>query len=190
VIERVIALRRGNYMAFFPSFELLRQALPLVKAEGFEVIEQPPSASAAWVQSTLKTLRRKRGILLMAVQGGVLSEGVDLPGDQLIGAFIIGPALSMVTPEREERRKLLGANGEDGFARAYGYPAMAKSIQSAGRVIRSSKDRGVIIMMDPRFLKQPYMDALPADWLDEDKSIANLISTSILSDIQQFWSNH
>jgi DNA excision repair protein ERCC-2 len=188
VIDRVIALKHGNYMAFFPSFEMLRQALPLVKAEGFEVIEQPPSASAGWVQDVLQRLRRTRGILVMAVQGGVLSEGIDLPGEQLIGAFIIGPALSMVTPEREERRKILGATDKDGFAKAYGYPAMARSIQSAGRVIRSSEDRGIIIMMDPRFLKHPYVETLPSDWLGQDQSAAGLLSTKILSDISDFWS--
>jgi len=190
VIERVIALKHGNYMAFFPSFELLRQALPILKAKGFEIIEQPPSASAAWVEDVLNQMRDSRGILVMAVQGGVLSEGIDLPGEQLIGAFIIGPALSMVTPEREERRKLLGAGNKDGFAKAYGYPAMARSIQSAGRVIRSSKDRGIIIMMDPRFLKHPYVEALPSEWLSDDQSPAGLLSTSILSDISNFWSEN
>ncbi len=188
VVERVIAMKRGNYIAFFPSFELLRQALPLVSAEGFEVIEQPAGASISWVQDVLRKLRKRRNILLFAVQGGVLSEGIDLPGDQLIGAFIIGPALSMITTEREERRKRLSADGTDGYALTYGYPAMAKSIQSAGRVIRSSKDRGLIILMDPRFLKPPYSDAIPSDWIGEGGSAETLISRSILSDIASFWS--
>jgi DNA excision repair protein ERCC-2 len=165
----------------------MRQALPLVKAEGFEVIEQPPSASQNWVNETLRRLKRRRRILLMAVQGGVLSEGVDLPGDQLIGAFVIGPALSMVTPEREERRKRLAAGGVDGFANAYIFPAMARSIQSAGRVIRSTKDRGIIVLMDPRFLSGPYLEALPADWLGENRTTENLISQSILADVRNFW---
>lgn len=188
VVERVIAMKRGNYIAFFPSFELLRQALPLVSAEGFEVIEQPAGASISWVQDVLRKLRKRRNILLFAVQGGVLSEGVDLPGDQLIGAFIIGPALSMITTEREERRKRLSVDGTDGYALTYGYPAMAKSIQSAGRVIRSSKDRGLIILMDPRFLKPPYSEAIPSDWIGEGGSTETLISRSILSDIASFWS--
>jgi DNA excision repair protein ERCC-2 len=124
----------------------------------------------------------------MAVQGGVLSEGVDLPGEDLIGAFIVGPALSMLTPEREERRRILGDSGADGFALTYGFPAMAKSIQSAGRVIRSPEDRGIIILMDPRFLKDPYVGALPLDWLPDGAVSSSLLSHSILSDISQFWS--
>lgn len=189
VIERIIALRQGNYMAFFPSFDMLKQALPLIEAEGFHVIEQPPAASVAWVRDLLKRLRKSRGILVLAVQGGVLSEGIDLPGEQLIGAFIVGPALSMVTPEREERRKLLGTGVDDGFAKAYSYPAMARSIQSAGRVIRSPEDRGIIIMMDPRFLKEPYLDALPSDWLGDKGSTDSLLSQSILSDLTAFWAD-
>jgi DNA excision repair protein ERCC-2 len=188
VIERVSSVKRGNYIAFFPSFELLRQALSLVKADGFEVVEQPVGATMSWVQEILDKLRKRRNVLLFAVQGGVLSEGIDLPGDQLIGAFIVGPALSMITTEREERRKLLSKGGADGYALTYGYPAMAKSIQSAGRVIRSSKDRGLIILMDPRFLKPPYSDAIPADWIGEGESTETLISQSILSDIASFWS--
>ncbi len=188
VIERVISMKRGNYIAFFPSFELLRQALSLVTADGFEVVEQPVGATMSWVQDVLRKLRKRRNVLLFAVQGGVLSEGIDLPGEQLIGAFIVGPALSMITTEREERRKLLSKDGADGYALTYGYPAMAKSIQSAGRVIRSSKDRGLIILMDPRFLKPPYSDAIPADWIGEGESTEALISHSILSDIASFWS--
>jgi Rad3-related DNA helicase len=65
---------------------------------------------------------------------------------------------------------------------------MAKSIQSAGRVIRSSKDRGLIILMDPRFLKRPYSDAIPAGWIGEGESTETLISQSILLDIASFWS--
>lgn len=187
VIERVTALKKGNYVAFFPSFEMMRQATTRIKLEGFDMIEQPSSASSAWVQDALTRLRKKRNILLMAVQGGVMSEGVDLPGDQLIGAFIVGPAVSMITPEREERRKLLGALGGDGYAMAYGYPAMAKSIQSAGRVIRSPRDRGIIILMDPRFLQLPYRDALPSDWITEGDSPDSLVSRSILNDICDFW---
>jgi DNA excision repair protein ERCC-2 len=188
VINRVVALRRGNYVAFFPSFDLMSKVRPLISADGFQVIDQPPKASGQWVRDTIKVLRQNRNVLLMAVQGGVLSEGVDLPGEDLIGAFIVGPALSMLTPEREERRRILGDSGADGFALTYGFPAMAKSIQSAGRVIRSPEDRGIIILMDPRFLKDPYVGALPLDWLPDGAVSSSLLSYSILSDISQFWS--
>jgi DNA excision repair protein ERCC-2 len=75
----------------------------------------------------------------------------------------------------------------DGFANAYIYPAMARSIQSAGRVIRSAKDRGLIVLMDPRFLQGSYRDALPADWLGENGSPDHLMSRSILADVESFW---
>jgi DNA excision repair protein ERCC-2 len=187
VIERVTATRRGNYIAFFPSFDLMRQTKPMIKAEGFEIVEQPPKAPQSWVKDMMATFKNRRNILLLAVQGGVLSEGIDLPGEALIGTFVIGPALSMVTPEREERRRLLGAAGGDGFAKAYIYPAMARSIQSAGRVLRTPHDRGVIVLMDPRFLQKPYSDSFPTDWLSDNGTPQDLVSSSILVDIHRFW---
>ena len=190
VIERVIATKKGNYIAFFPSFELLRQTISLVKADGFEIIEQPSNANQYWTKTTLAALKKRRNILLFAVQGGVLSEGIDLPGDELIGAFIVGPALPMVTPEREERRRIIEQSGNNGFATAYIYPAMARSIQSAGRVVRTPKDRGLIILMDPRFLADQYVDAMPLDWTNGKNSPRDLVSQSILSDINQFWASN
>ena len=187
VVERVIAEKMGNYVAFFPSFELMRQTIPLVKARGFEVIEQPSRAPQFWIKSTLRALRKKRNILLFAVQGGVLSEGIDLPGDELIGAFVVGPALPMVTPEREERRRMIDDLGGDGFATTYIYPAMARSVQSAGRVVRTPSDRGLIVLMDPRFLTPPYAESMPEDWTAGKNSPRDLISKSILGDVRRFW---
>lgn len=189
VIDRITSIKSGNYVAFFPSFELLRQTKPLIKSPGLEILEQPSQGGQSWVKEIITTLKHRRGILLLAVQGGMMSEGVDLPGDALIGAFVIGPAIPMITPEREERRRILGASGLDGFAQAYIYPAMARSVQSAGRVLRTPSDRGVIILLDQRFLQAPYTEALPKDWLTEKESPKDLASQTILRDITQFWGN-
>ncbi|MCX6124048.1 MAG: hypothetical protein NTV34_04770 [Proteobacteria bacterium] len=189
VINRVTKIRRGNYIAFFPSFELLRQTLPFIQNEELEIFEQPGRASAVWTKGMLNTLKRRRNVLLLAVQGGVLSEGVDLPGERLIGAFVVGPALPMITPEREERRRLLGHLYGDGFSFAYINPAVARSVQAAGRVVRTRKDRGIIVLIDPRFLEPKYAQALPHDWLVEGSMPRSLVSQSILKDIADFWKN-
>ena len=72
-----------------------------------------------------------------------------------------------------------------GFDYAYTIPAMAKAIQSAGRVIRSETDRGVIVLMDDRFLEQAYSSAMPADWFDSEAK--ELVSGAILKEIEEFW---
>jgi DNA excision repair protein ERCC-2 len=77
--------------------------------------------------------------------------------------------------------------GGDGFATTYIYPAMARSVQSAGRVVRTPKDRGLIILMDPRFLTAPYAESMPEDWTAGKKSPQDLVSQAILGDVRRFW---
>lgn len=187
VINRVTKLRTGNYIAFFPSFELLRQTRLHIKSETLEIFEQPNRASLHWTNGMLRSLKKRRNILLLAVQGGTLSEGIDLPREALIGAFVVGPALPMVTPEREARRRVLNELYGDGFSYAYIHPAMARSIQAAGRVVRTPTDRGLIILMDQRFISPAYANSLPRDWLEDGETPTSLVSQSILKDVAGFW---
>ena len=62
---------------------------------------------------------------------------------------------------------------------------MAKVIQAAGRVIRSELDRGIIVLIDGRFVERRYSDLMPRDWYLD--SVRELVSTSILSDLRAFW---
>jgi DNA excision repair protein ERCC-2 len=123
--------------------------------------------------------------LLFAVQGGIFSEGVDYPGEMVIGAFVIGPPLPNFDIERETMRKYYDGSYGEGFEYAYSYPAMAKAVQAAGRVIRSETDRGVIILMDRRFMDPSYVKSMPKDWFEA--SPRELVSGSILSDVSAFW---
>ena len=95
----------------------------------------------------------------------------------------------MVTPEREERRKILHERYGDGFSMAYIYPAVARSVQSAGRVIRTPTDRGIIVLMDPRFLDTAYSQGLPTDWMPDGDQEQIIVSKAILNDIRAFWDN-
>ena len=191
VIHRVTSERHGNYIVFFPSFELLGQVATIWQgseyAQGLPLLQQPRMAKPSWVQQVLGHLESTQGTLVFAVQGGVLSEGIDLPHEQLIGAIIVGPALPTVSPEREEMRRMFAARGEDGFAMAYIHPAMAKSVQSAGRVIRTETDRGVIVLLDDRFLDPTYTASLPEDWLPPSHEIRDLVPKSIITRLKEFW---
>jgi DNA excision repair protein ERCC-2 len=103
----------------------------------------------------------------------------------VIGAIIVGPALPNYNLERELLRGYYEKYYGSGFEYAYTYPAMAKVIQSAGRVIRSENDRGLIVLMDRRFIETSYVETMPDDWFDA--SVNELVSGSILTDIQNFW---
>ena len=83
--------------------------------------------------------------------GGVFSEGIDLTEDKLIGAMIIGTGLPQVCLERELLKYYFDRKNLNGFDYAYLYPGMNKVLQSAGRVIRTDQDRGVITLLDDRF---------------------------------------
>ncbi len=186
-IERIASLRRGNYFAFFPSFEFLERVLGLFRPPaGFSVLRQDRNMKAALVDATLDHLRTSvTPTVVFAVQGGTFSEGVDYPGDMLIGAFVIGPPLPNFDLEREEMRKYYERRYGAGFDYAYAIPAMSKAIQAAGRVIRSETDRGLVVLMDSRFVQPGYTRSMPADW--HESGVEELVSEGILKEVSDFW---
>lgn len=185
-IERIICLHPGNYFVFFPSFAFLRSVYDRVTLPGYNVLHQTGSMKAVEVEQFIAQLKDPaEPTVIFAVQGGVFSEGVDYPGNMLIGAIIVGPALPGYDLERELLREYYERKFGQGFEYAYTYPAMARVIQAAGRVIRSEDDRGVIVLMDRRFTAPAYAATMPADWFD--KSVNELVSMRILQDIKSFW---
>jgi DNA excision repair protein ERCC-2 len=186
-LEKVISLRPGNYLAFFPSFDFMEKTYQkLSSPDDFQIIRQSRFMKNDDVLNVLDELKSERvPTLLMGVQGGVFSEGVDYPGDMVIGAFIVGPPLPNFDFEREGIKDFYQQRYQKGFDYAYTYPAMAKAVQAAGRVIRSERDRGIIILMDDRFLEPRYSEGMPRDWFTDHPR--ELVSKSILTDLKVFW---
>jgi DNA excision repair protein ERCC-2 len=186
-IQRVTQLRRGNYLVFLPSFEFLEKVAALFQPpEGFFVTKQERGMKASGVAAIVDGLH-SRGVamIVFAVQGGSLAEGIDYAGETVIGAFVVGPPLPQYDLEREQMRRYYQRKYRAGFEYAYVIPAMAKAIQAAGRVIRSETDRGLIVLMDKRFLEPGYSRSMPADWFESD--VAALVSRSILKEVADFW---
>jgi len=186
-LQRVLPGRRGNYLVFFPSFELLDQTRAHLDLPGFRVLDQPRRASAAQVEALLGALRGGRGLVVLAVQGGSLAEGIDCPGEALIGCVVVGPALPPCDLEREQVRRYFDRKYGCGQAYAYTYPAAARAFQAAGRVIRAPGDRGLLVFLDRRFLGEDYAPCFPAGWFRD--SPLELVSASILADVQAFWAS-
>ncbi len=186
-IQRITALRRGNYFVFLPSFEFLERVIVLfLPPEGFTVLRQERNMKGSQVQAILDHLRaRSAPAIVFAVQGGLFSEGMDYAGEMVIGAFVIGPPLPNYDLEREQMREYYQRQYGAGFEYAYTIPAMAKAIQAAGRVIRSETDRGLIVLMDNRFMESSYSRSMPVDWFDSD--VTELVSDSILREVAEFW---
>lgn len=186
-IKRIVMLKRGNYFAFFPSFEFLASVLHRFDCPmGMEVITQSRGMQHIEVKKIIDRLSNPyKAHIVFAVQGGVFSEGVDYPGDLAIGAFVVGPPLPNFDWEREQLKQYYEKRFTAGMDYAYTFPAMAKAVQAAGRVIRSEKDKGIIVLMDNRFLLPNYSKCMPEDWYKDDPN--ECISTQILKDIMDFW---
>jgi DNA excision repair protein ERCC-2 len=186
-VQRIASLRRGNYFVFFPSFEFLDRVYALFQPPtGSQVLRQEREMKAASVNAVLDRLADGgEPAIVFAVQGGTFSEGVDYPGESVIGAFVVGPPLPNYDLEREEMRKYYEECYKAGSEYAYVIPAMSKAVQAAGRVIRSGTDRGLIVLMDGRFIQPSYARAMPSDWFE--KNASELVSESILKDVAEFW---
>lgn len=187
-MEKIMAVKPGNYIALFPSFEFMKDVEKYLRESFYQRLVQQRDMKAQRVEDFLSFMKNNDlPTLLLAVQGGVFSEGVDFPGDMLIGAFVIGPALPTFDFEREKIREYFEKKNEKNvaFNYTYVYPAMAKTIQSAGRVIRSENDKGLIVLMDSRFLESTYSETMPQGWFET--SPQELVSQKIISDVTDFW---
>jgi len=98
------------------------------------------------------------------VMGGIFGEGIDLMGERLSGAGIVGVGLPGISLERELIREYFEGHLGAGFEFAYLYPGMIRVQQAAGRVIRSESDRGVVLLIGERFSIAPYRNLLPETW--------------------------
>ena len=99
-----------------------------------------------------------------AVLGGIFSEGVDLKGDRLNGVIVVGVGLPQIGFERDLIKQHFSSTGKNGYDYAYVYPGMNKVLQAGGRLIRSEKDTGTILLIDDRYLQQKYQSLLPDVW--------------------------
>ncbi|MBR4615931.1 MAG: ATP-dependent DNA helicase, partial [Kiritimatiellae bacterium] len=100
----------------------------------------------------------------LCVLGGIFGESIDLPGEALVGVVIVGTGMPRASAEREIIRDYFDAKEGKGFAYAYTYPGLNKVLQAAGRLIRTEEDRGVVLLLDDRFLQKELREAFPKEW--------------------------
>lgn len=180
--------KKGNYMAFFPSYRFLEEVhtcfLECVDHE-VDSICQVSYMDEEQREEFLEEFEqeREKSLVAFCVMGGIFSEGIDLTDDKLIGAVIAGTGLPQVCTEREILKQYFNAADMEGFDYAYLYPGMNKVLQSAGRVIRTESDRGVILLLDDRFRAMRYREVFPREWQQYQLgSVKNLEQ-----EIRTFW---
>lgn len=168
VIAATLSAKRGHYMVFAPSFEYaealyeeFRAKYPKVKS-----MLQGKNMSFSEKEEFLAAFSRDSGSYLVGfcVMGGIYSEGIDLVGDSLIGAVVVGIGIPSLSYEREIMAEYFEEKYESGKQYAYVYPGMNRVFQAAGRVIRREDDRGVIVLIDDRFADPIYKKSIPTLW--------------------------
>lgn len=204
-IDAVTGTRRGNYLIFFPSYRMMEEVLELFlsgrgmsgeeaenggdgyrvyDSDDLRVIAQRPGMSEENRGRFLSEFSGGGGTMAaFCVMGGIFAEGIDLAGEKLIGAVIVGTGLPQISAEREILRRYYDENGRDGFDFAYRYPGMNKVLQSAGRVIRTDEDTGVILLLDGRFLQRESLALLPREWND----LVVVDERSVKPCLEDFW---
>ena len=177
-----------NALALFPSYAFLREVANRITITGHRVEIQRGDDSDRARQDILARLRANREpALLLAVLGGVFAEGVDYPGEMLSEVMVVSPALPLVGPERELLKAYYAEQYERGFEYAYLIPGMRRVVQAAGRLIRSEHDRGAIVLICKRFLREPYVSMLPTAWTDG--SPATLRSPDPVESVREFFAS-
>ncbi|MBV2131667.1 ATP-dependent DNA helicase [Pseudomonas sp. MAP12] len=160
--------RPGNYLAFFSSYAYLQQVRELFMTLHPEIPSsvQTRSMNESERQAFLDGFTDSSQGIGFAVLGGAFGEGIDLPGNRLIGAFIATLGLPQVNEINEEikaRMQQMFGQGS-GYDYAYLYPGLQKVVQAAGRVIRTTSDQGVVYLLDDRFGQARVRELLPGWW--------------------------
>ena len=167
-IDGVVRGRRGNYLVYFPSYaylEAVRQEFEGLGRPG-RIVAQRPGLSEAEREAFLAafTAEHQETLVGFAVMGGMFGEGIDLVGDRLIGAVIVGVGLPQICAERDLIKNYFEQKAGAGFEYAYTFPGMNRVLQATGRVIRAETDRGVVALIDTRFGEGRYRRLFPEWW--------------------------
>ena len=190
-IGRVIGEKAGNYLVFLPSYRYLGEVYSRFCSHYPEVkvICQKSGMKEEERTSFLNTFVPvgKKTLIGFAVMGGIFGEGIDLTGERLVGAVIVGVGLPQVCMERDIIRDFFNEQNGQGFEYAYMYPGMNKVLQAAGRVIRTESDKGVVVLIDERFAYARYKRLFPQEWRG---AVSVGYGREIDTLTQLFWNNH
>lgn len=169
LIEGVITSKIGNYFVYVPSYEYLNTLVPLLEDLDIDLLIQEKNMTNEEKEQFISIFQSNptRSRVGIAVIGGAFSEGIDLIEDRLIGVIVVGVGLPQLCFERDLIRDYFDSidpEFKEGYNYSYLYPGMNKVFQAAGRVIRSENDRGVVLLIDDRYLNANYRKLYPESW--------------------------
>ncbi len=190
LIGAVVSGKKGNYILYFPSYGYMRDIYDRFTAKypSVSTIVQKKDMSYSQRREFIEFFADDRCVLRVGfcVLGGSFSEGIDLPGDRLIGTVIFGVGLPGISNEQNIIKEYYDFKGCDGYDFAYTYPGFNNVLQAAGRVIRSENDKGIIIFADERYAEEKYKRMMPERYRGL-RCYADL--EDLAFDIKEFWRN-
>lgn len=187
-INAVVTQKTGNYMVFFPSYKMMNDVADIYRekyADETELMIQKNNMSEAEREEFLDRFSEEsdRTLVAFGIMGGIFGEGIDLKNDRLIGAIVVGTGLPQISNERTILKDYYDAENGCGFDYAFRYPGINKVLQAAGRVIRTTEDTGVILLLDERFWQREYDLLYPREW--SDRKPCNIANVGKL--VADFW---
>lgn len=187
-INAVVTQKIGNYMVFFPSYKMMNDVADIYcekYADETELMLQKNNMSEAEREEFLDRFSEEsdRTLVAFGIMGGIFGEGIDLKNDRLIGAIVVGTGLPQISNERTILKDYYDAENGCGFDYAFRYPGINKVLQAAGRVIRTTEDTGVILLLDERFWQREYDLLYPREW--SDRKPCNIANVGKL--VADFW---
>jgi DNA excision repair protein ERCC-2 len=167
ICSDIVNIIPGNSAVFFPSYEIrdyvYRFFSRLCKKTTFLEKSRLNKEGKKDLLERFKEYK-DHGAVLLAVASGSFGEGIDLPGDLLKAVIVVG--LPLQKPDLEIKELIRYYDEKFGRGWDYGYvlPAITKSLQNAGRCIRSETDKGIIIFLEERYSWPSYLRCFPKDW--------------------------
>ena len=167
-IGQLVGSKTGNYLVFFPSYAYLAMIHDVFQ-KAFPDIPTIVQARDMDEQAREAFLEHFSGenpqtLAGFVVMGGIFGEGIDLVGRRLSGAAIVGVGLPGICMERDLIKDYFETKLQAGFDFAYRYPGFNRVLQAVGRVIRTARDRGSVLLVDSRFATRRYKTLYPEEW--------------------------
>ncbi|MCS7096255.1 MAG: ATP-dependent DNA helicase [Nitrososphaerota archaeon] len=182
-LGQIIQTVDGRVAVYFPSYEVMWEIAQKVKIEVPLFVEEKRTR----ISDVLRFLQGNGKCVVFGVARGKISEGVDmtLDGRSLLSAVVI---VGLPFPKKTELQTALYKYFREKFGvKAVEYandmPCLNALAQSAGRLLRSPEDKGIIVIMDRRAAGR-FKRKLPEEWRNEMKIHMRIEKT--LETIRQF----
>ena len=191
IIHKACSVKTGNYFVFFPSYSYMKLVYDdfCVSYPDVKTIIQEPGMTPELRDEFLSHFKKNpdETLIAFALCGGIFSEGVDLTGDRLSGAVIVGTGLPGICFERDMLKEHFDKTiGEGlGYNYAYTYTGLNRVYQAGGRVIRTKDDKGFVVLADDRYGKISHRRTFPTAWKNDIKMI--LSPSALEKTIKDFW---